>query len=113
MFSVVFTADAMLMRSESSGRYFTKDGMLPPLVSLSAVRSNQTTSVPYVEDEGRSIPVVYTNDPCSVEEWLSENLPTNGCTIGFDVEVSQEEVIRHVEIQLQSVILFQAMKTTD
>jgi hypothetical protein len=90
--SSALTANAMLMHNNGrswSSRYFTQEGMLPPLLSLSAVPSNQTTTIPYSESEGgRSIPVVYTNDPSSVYKWLSNNLPYKGCTIGFDVEVS-------------------------
>ena len=37
---------------------------------------------------GRSIPLVYTNDPKSVSNWFQDNLSTEGGTIGFDIEVS-------------------------
>lgn len=78
----------------SSTRYFTDKGILPPLNCLS-VPLNQTfqdDTSPYTDTssilccEGSSVPVTYTNDPTSVYRWLSDHLPYQGCTIGFDIE---------------------------
>ena len=91
---IMSAADAMLLKRPSSSRYFTKDGTLPPLVSLAAAArpSNDTLTIPYSKKkQGRSssdVSVVYTNDPGSVYRWLSDHLPYEGCTIGFDTEVS-------------------------
>jgi hypothetical protein len=76
--------------SSTSSRYFTQEGLLPPLALSAMCPSNQTTdTMPYTESpHGRSIPVVYTNDPNSIYRWLSNNLPIEGCTMGFDTEVS-------------------------
>lgn len=64
--------------------------MLPPLALCvpNAVATNSTTIASSEQQAGGSLPVVYTNDPSSVYKWLSNNLPFDGCTIGFDVEVS-------------------------
>jgi hypothetical protein len=71
-------------------RYFTQHGMLPPLALCvpNAVATNSTTIASSEQQAGGSLPVVYTNDPSSVYKWLSNNLPFDGCSIGFDVEVS-------------------------
>jgi len=78
----------------SSTRYFTDKGILPPLNCL-VVPLNQTyqdDSTSYTDTssmlgcEGSSVPVTYTNDPTSVYRWLSDHLPYQGGTIGFDVE---------------------------
>lgn len=86
----------------SSTRYFTDKGFLPPLQGLTlrpsgmSVVWNQTTADSFTTDTSSvlsldgssSVPVTYTNNPKSVYRWLSDNLPYEGCTIGFDVEVS-------------------------
>lgn len=90
------------MSSEfSSTRYFTDKGLLPPLKGrgLQPFALNQTSdtaTLPYTTDtssvlslHGSSVPVTYTNNPKSVYRWLSDNLPYEGCTVGFDVEVSR------------------------
>jgi len=87
------------MSSEfSSTRYFTDKGLLPPLKGrgLQPFALNQTSdtaTLPYTTDtssvlslHGSSVPVTYTNNPKSVYRWLSDNLPYEGCTVGFDVE---------------------------
>jgi len=42
-----------------------------------------------ISSYGVSVPVTYTNDPKTVYRWMSDHLPYEGCTIGFDVEVSE------------------------
>ena len=87
------------MSSEfSSTRYFTDKGLLPPLRGrgLQPLATNQTSeTTPYTDRSsvlslrhGSGVPVTYTNDPKSVYRWLSDNLPYEGCIVGFDVEVS-------------------------
>ena len=59
---------------------FTHTSSLPP---LQPVKSDE----PLPDYLQRNIPLVYTNDPKTVCQWLQENLPMDCCTIGFDVEV--------------------------
>jgi hypothetical protein len=80
----------VLVNGKHTHRFFTEDGILPPLTRSESplVFSNETQStIPYSEYTGRQIPVTYTNDPKSVYRWFSDNLSRAGCTIGFDVEV--------------------------
>lgn len=97
--------------SPGRGRYFTYDGLLPPMLSTSQLLSKNnkinknstmtemtmtsTATSPVVQAELKAnrwplklmTPVVYTNDPHTVSLWLSENLPRAGGVLGFDVEV--------------------------
>jgi hypothetical protein len=50
--------------------------------------SISSSSLSYPSLHGRSVPVTYTNDPKTVYRWMSDHLPYEGCTIGFDIEVS-------------------------
>jgi len=76
----------------SSTRYFTNKGILPPLNVLQLALNRTNDSIHYTDVsstlsyEGSSVPVTYTNDPKSVYRWLSDQLPYDGCTIGFDIE---------------------------
>ncbi len=87
-------ANGFMSQELSSTRYFTDKGILPPLNGLGFVMNQTFDSTPYTDTssvlsyEGSSAPVTYTNDPKSVYRWLSDQLPYEGCTIGFDVEVS-------------------------
>ena len=70
-------------------RYFVVEQMLPAL-HREAVWKNTTFVLS--EDSpfschGDSIPVTYTNSPKGVSDWLAKNIPKDGGTIGFDVEV--------------------------
>eukprot|EP00980_Cylindrotheca_fusiformis_P031694 scaffold26800_cov127-Cylindrotheca_fusiformis.AAC.1 len=68
-------------------RYFTYETVLPPLPCAEAYASNDTLTIPYASSRGRSLPVVYTNDPATISDWLSENLPReHGGILGFDTE---------------------------
>jgi hypothetical protein len=64
-------------------RYFAQESMLPPLPRI----DDENTITPARESD-RSLPILYTNDPKMVSRWLSDNIETNGCTLGFDLEVS-------------------------
>lgn len=70
-----------------STRYFSAELMLPPLppvhYSSSFDSSHEST---HGSSQCRSIPVVYTNSPLTISKWLSENISSAGCTLGFDVE---------------------------
>lgn len=86
-------------------RYFTQESLLPPLQRVvvanvqrhqhntnnnnnnTMITSSSSSSSSSTTDYTRSIPVMYTNDPASVARWLEENVPSHGCTLGFDVEV--------------------------
>lgn len=71
-------------------RFFIVEQMLPAL-HREAVGKNLTfvssdTDRPF-SSYGDSIPVTYTNSPKGVSDWLAKNIPKEGVTIGFDVEV--------------------------
>ena len=53
-------------------------------MSISSLSSSSHGSL-----HGVSVPVTYTNDPKTVYRWMSDHLPYEGCTLGFDVEVSE------------------------
>lgn len=82
IFSVLFS-DAYLIQpiiSHRSSRYFTGEALLPPLERLDDGNNDKTNS------DGM-LSVMYTNDPSQVSTWLSDHVPSAGCTLGFDVEV--------------------------
>jgi hypothetical protein len=66
-------------------RYFAQESMLPPLPRIDVDGDNSVTPT---RESDRGLPVLYTNDPKMVSRWLSDNIETNGCTLGFDLEVS-------------------------
>ena len=70
-------------------RYFTATGVLPPLLPASY-------SAP-MEDQDEAIPVTYTNDPKTVDEWLCRNVPYDGCFLGFDIERLPESRSEHLQ----------------
>jgi hypothetical protein len=61
-------------RGRPSSGYFSRVAQLPPLPSTDGTY-------------GASIPVCYTNAPDSLDRWLSDHIPFDGATIGFDLEV--------------------------
>ena len=91
LLQVLIHADAMaiFMSKSSTNRYFTHQGVLPPLplAELPSSPSNSTI-IPYSVSETSVVPVTYTNDPKTVYLWLTENLPLDGCILGVDLEVS-------------------------
>lgn len=82
------TANGMVLLGGRKSRYFTVEQTLPPL-SRHMLPTNQTETLPYSSSShhGRSLPVVYTNDPSVVNGWLDQNMPTSNGVVGFDVEV--------------------------
>ena len=67
----------------TSSRYFTEHKGLPPVPVLA-----ETHAPCYNQLD--TLPLVYTNNPRTVSQWLSENVPSEGSTVlGFDVEVSR------------------------
>jgi hypothetical protein len=64
-------------------RYFAQESMLPPLP-----RIDVDNSVIPSRESDRDLSVLYTNDPKMVSRWLSDNIGNDGCTLGFDLEVS-------------------------
>ena len=72
----------------SSPSYFTYEDKLLPIPKL------DSSSI-----YGDSIPVLYTNDPSSVSQWIEDHDIMSGLTVlGWDVEVSES-------IEYQSVLL--------
>lgn len=85
---------------------------MPPLACAEEYASNDTLTIPYSSSHGRSIPVVYTNDPAAISNWLSENLPRNhGGVLGFDTEVSISDV--GIVSYPESRLLARAMRIAD
>eukprot|EP00429_Kryptoperidinium_foliaceum_P055297 CAMPEP_0176083814 /NCGR_PEP_ID=MMETSP0120_2-20121206/41939_1 /TAXON_ID=160619 /ORGANISM="Kryptoperidinium foliaceum, Strain CCMP 1326" /LENGTH=353 /DNA_ID=CAMNT_0017417611 /DNA_START=192 /DNA_END=1253 /DNA_ORIENTATION=- len=90
------SAASFMSNEFSSTRYFTDKGILPPLQGLGIAPLNGTMELDYDYNthtssvlslrQGPSVPVTYTNNPKSVYRWLADNLPYEGCTLGFDVE---------------------------
>jgi hypothetical protein len=89
--------------SSTSSRYFTFEGILPALQSVrneAAARAINSTfahvhTVINNNDNqyGAPTPVTYTNNPLTVSRWLQDNIPTDGATIGLDVEVRYGSVM--------------------
>uniref|UniRef100_A0A7S3P9I6 3'-5' exonuclease domain-containing protein n=1 Tax=Amphora coffeiformis TaxID=265554 RepID=A0A7S3P9I6_9STRA len=89
-FTLLFPAVALALapprmvqstKTKSQTRYFTDECLLPPLAPLEdsmTLHSNKIHLGP--------LPVVYTNDPKTVAQWLSQHVPGGGSTIGFDLE---------------------------
>jgi len=75
-------SDAYLIQpiSHQSSCYFTGKALLPPLERLDGNNDRRTSS------DGM-LSVMYTNDPSQVSTWLSDHVPSEGCTLGFDLEV--------------------------
>lgn len=68
-------------------RYFTKECLIPPLEPSEADNFANLTLHSDKIHFG-PLPVVYTNDPKTVGQWIRRHVPTSEkCTIGFDVEV--------------------------
>lgn len=81
---------AMVTLDGRRSRYFCVQQMLPPLSRHMPSFANQTDILPYSSPSphARSLPVMYTNDPRRISDWLSEHLPSSNGILGFDVEVS-------------------------
>jgi len=84
---ITSAADAMVMLGGRKSRYFAVQQTLPPLSRHMPAFANQTETLPYSSFHGRSLPVMYTNSPSVVSNWLADNLPSSEGILGFDVEV--------------------------
>lgn len=78
-------------KQRRQSKHFSIEAIIPPLPrsepTPTAVTAIEQSPVPAAES-GPGLPVVYTNDPTVVSRWLADNVPTEGCTLGFDLEVS-------------------------
>ena len=68
-------------RKEST-RYFTQELTALPLDPLDG-----PSSLGCCDSSHPLLPILYTNDPRAVSQWLAENVNPGGCILGFDVEV--------------------------
>src|SRR3569623_1277678 len=80
--SGVAAFSGMSSRRTGDSRYFGVHLTAPPLQRV------EDSVVDFDPQYGTTLDVLYTNDPRSVSQWLSDNVPSNGCTLGFDIEVS-------------------------
>ena len=72
-------------------RYFAQELLLPPLPSLWEVSNSKNDRQQQQQatvNNQNILPVLYTNDPMKFSQWLGDHIPNDGCTLGFDVEVS-------------------------
>lgn len=77
-------------KSREGARYFTKSFLIPPLEPLDNDKNNHFRLNSNKINTG-ALPVIYTNDPKTVSEWINMHIPAAGkCTIGFDVEVRKK-----------------------
>ena len=71
-----------------SRRYFVGEALLPPLGRVDGTSSFQSCDHQISRcDNGTDLEAIYTNDPAEVHRWLANNVPSQGCTLGFDLEV--------------------------
>lgn len=82
-------------------RYFTKSCLVPPLEHIEQFANSTTLHCDEINTG--ALPVVYTNDPKTVSEWLNEHVvPAENCVVGFDLEVRQKHFASsdawHVEL---------------
>jgi hypothetical protein len=69
-------------RSSSGSKHFSYEKVLPPLPKLEP-------NTKY----GKSIPVLYTNNPSSACRWIEEHISDCPVAVGWDVEVSLSQSI--------------------
>mmetsp|Transcript_17619 Transcript_17619/g.43346 ORF Transcript_17619/g.43346 Transcript_17619/m.43346 type:complete len:348 (-) Transcript_17619:186-1229(-) len=87
LFSTILRGCSSYLHEPSfNAQRFTLEDVLPPMVPVargqSGIHSNAENS-----NHCTSIPVVYTNDPQSISQWLSEHFPHGQIGIvGFDTE---------------------------
>jgi hypothetical protein len=84
-----YTSTSKARKRESQSRYFVQESMIPPLPRIDVDGDNSVIPSRKRESD-RDLSVLYTNDPTIVSRWLSDNIGTDGCTLGFDLEVSIE-----------------------
>lgn len=63
-------------------RYFTEECLIPPIQRCSNESQTAADSI-----NVEALPVVYTNDPKAVSRWIANHVPSEGCVLGFDLEV--------------------------
>lgn len=78
---------ALTLGLKRESRYFYKELLLPALprvhnLDLTVAIANHPSLL-----GNDDLPVLYTNDPMKVSGWLADHIPSDGCTLGFDVEV--------------------------
>lgn len=102
----IFSATAFLPRTQKRNtRYFTTEAVLPAIpVVPSPSNATAACGLPpaYMRGYGFPIPVVYTNSPQAISNWLSDNVPSSEepCILGFDVEsVPPVPWLRHVQFE--------------
>lgn len=90
LFTIGKAASMVLLgdrRHGSDSRYFTVEDVLPPLQAFPAASAND--ALPYRQRSKvtkKPLPIVYTNDPKQVSQWLCQHIPSSGGLLGFDVE---------------------------
>lgn len=85
--SITRHANAMVLLGGRRSRYFAVEQTLPPLSRHMPSFENQTETLPYSSSRGKALPVVYTNNPSVIADWLSDNVPSSNGILGFDLEV--------------------------
>jgi hypothetical protein len=78
-------------------RSFVVEKVIPPIARVAAFANSTSSIIPY-SGLGDAIPVLYTNNPNVVYKWLSDHVPTEGCTLGFDVEVSTFLIVERLRV---------------
>lgn len=68
--------------NERETRYFTEECLIPPIQRCSNESQTAADSI-----NVEALPVVYTNDPKAVSRWIANHVPSEGCVLGFDLEV--------------------------
>lgn len=81
--------------TKRNDRYFTAKGVLPSLAPAAYV--NPTNPLAIIDETEEPIPVTYTNDPKTVDDWLCRNVPYDGCFLGFDIERLPESRSEHLQ----------------
>ena len=75
------------LQRRRNSRYFTEELILPPLPLVRIPSTDMpSATIPYGGSHGRAIPAIYTNSPLTISNWLSQNVSSSGCILGFDVE---------------------------
>lgn len=69
------------VRSGTGANTTMADSLIQP---YSSPRSYSTSATPTVD--ANQLSVLYTNDPKEINRWLTEHVPMDDCTIGFDTE---------------------------
>jgi hypothetical protein len=67
---------------ERETRYFTEKCLIPPIQRCSNASQSAAAAIHF-----EALPVVYTNDPKAVTRWIADHIPSEGCVLGFDLEV--------------------------